>query len=770
MQSRIHLLSLLTYLFVFITPQVWGQEKIFDSLQEKTLEEIIISASKFPEKKKNMAQKVDRISSQYISRVNAQNTGDLLMSTGNVFVQKSQQGGSSPVIRGFEASRILLVVDGVRMNNLIYRSGHLQNVISVDQNMLEAVEIMYGPSSTLYGSDALGGAVYFRTRQPKLSYDPIKKNITGNYFARYSSVNNEKTIHADLNIGGKKWAWLQSYTFSDFGDLAIGRSGHPDFPDFGIRDSFITQINGLDTIIKNSNPLLQKFSGYKQWDLLQKILYQPSKNISHVLNIQFSNTTNIPRYDRLQDKRDFGGAMGQTLRWAEWYYGPQTRLFSTYEVRIGKTGCFDQVRALLNYQYVEESRFQREFKRYDRLDGRKEKVGIAGWTIDVRKIHNKHEWTIGTDGQWNTLTSRAERIDIRTGHKTKLDTRYPDGINEQWNAAIYAQHLYKIHKKWILNDGVRWQHTKLQSSISDNRFFNLPYDKITQKNSAITGNIGFVFLPEINSRIALNFSGGFRAPNVDDLSKIFESNTARNQLVVPNPDIKPERTYTAELTVTKTFLQKIKLDCNLFYTRFENGIAKAPFSFNGQDSIVYNGVMSQTLANLNVNNAFLYGYSLAIQFKIGRKLIADANLNFTKGRFIAEDGEASDIYEKQSDGTYLLVKKFVQTRPMDHIPPLFGKFNITYQAHQLTADIFIHWNGAKKLEDYNPDGEDNVQYASPVGSLAWHTLNMRVGYSPSKKLLIQLAVENILDARYRVFASGLSAGGRNVSLTIRVSH
>ena len=107
---------------------------------------------------------------------------------------------------------------------------------------------------------------------------------------------------------------------------------------------------------------------------------------------------------------------------------------------------------------------------------------------------------------------------------------------------------------------------------------------------------------------------------------------------------------------------------------------------------------------------------------------------------------------------------------MDHIPPLFGKFNIAYQAHQLTADIFIHWNGAKKLEDYNPDGEDNVQYASPVGSLAWHTLNMRVGYSPSKKLLIQLAVENILDARYRVFASGLSAGGRNVSLTIRVSH
>ncbi|MFN5333593.1 MAG: TonB-dependent receptor, partial [Bacteroidota bacterium] len=716
------------------------------------------------------AQKVDVISYQYISRVNAQNTGDLLMSTGNVFVQKSQQGGSSPVIRGFEASRILLVVDGLRMNNLIYRSGHLQNVITVDPNMLEAVEIMYGPSSTLYGSDALGGAVYFRTRQPKLSYDSIKKNVIGNYFTRYSSVNNEKTIHADLNIGGKKWAWLQSYTFSDFGDLTMGRSGHPDFPDFGKRDSFITQINGLDTVIKNSNPLVQKFSGYKQWDILQKILYQPSKKISHGLNIQFSNTTNIPRYDRLQDKRDFGGTIGQTLRWAEWYYGPQTRLFSTYEIQIGKTGLFDQVRALVNYQYVEESRFQREFKRYDRLDERKEKVGIAGWTIDVRKINNKHEWTIGTDGQWNTLTSIAKRTDIRTGSSTKLDTRYPDGMNEQWNAAIYTQHLYKIHNKWILNDGIRWQYTSLQSTLSDNSFFNLPYEKIIQKNNALTGNIGLVFLPEKNSRISLNFSGGFRAPNVDDLSKIFESNTARNQLVIPNPDIKPERTYNAELTVTKTFLQKIKLDGNLFYTRFTNALAKAPLPLNGQDSVLYNGVMSQTLANLNVNNAFLYGYSLAIQIKMGKNLTADANLNFTKGRFVSYDGEASDVYEKQADGTYLLVKRFVRTRPMDHIPPLFGKFNITYQTDQLTTDFFILWNGAKKLEDYNPDGEDNVQYTSPVGALAWHTLNMRASYSPIKKVSIQLAVENILDARYRVFASGLSAGGRNVSLTIRVSH
>src|SRR6478672_6963327 len=124
--------------------------------QEKNLDEVIIYSNKFAERKKNIVQKIEVVTARQIALQNTQNTGDLLISTGNVFVQKSQQGGSSPVIRGFEASRVLLVVDGIRMNNAIYRAGHLQNVITVDQNMLEQLEVLYGPASTLYGSDALG--------------------------------------------------------------------------------------------------------------------------------------------------------------------------------------------------------------------------------------------------------------------------------------------------------------------------------------------------------------------------------------------------------------------------------------------------------------------------------------------------------------------------------------------------------------------------------------------------------------------------------------
>ena len=120
---------------------IYAQE---DTLAEKTLGEVVVSANKFLERKRNVSQKIDIITAKTIANTNAQNTGDLLINSGNVFVQKSQQGGSSPVLRGFEASRVLLVIDGIRMNNAIYRAGHLQNVITIDQNMLERVEVLYG--------------------------------------------------------------------------------------------------------------------------------------------------------------------------------------------------------------------------------------------------------------------------------------------------------------------------------------------------------------------------------------------------------------------------------------------------------------------------------------------------------------------------------------------------------------------------------------------------------------------------------------------------
>jgi hemoglobin/transferrin/lactoferrin receptor protein len=736
-----------------------------------SLDEVVISANKFPEKKRNIAQRIDKITSSFIANVNAQNTGDLLTQTGNVFVQKSQQGGSSPVIRGFEASRVLMVVDGVRLNNLIYRSGHLQNVITIDQNMLESAEILYGPASTLYGSDALGGVVHLRSRSPILANDSTRMISKSNSFLRYSTVNQEKTIHANINLGWKKFAWLQSYTFSEFGDMRMGKNYVDGFEGFGRRDSLITRINSRDTVVKNNDPFLQKFSGYSQWDITQKLLYQPSEKIKHRLNFQYSNTTDVPRYDRLQDKRNFGGSIGNTLRWAEWYYGPQKRLLTAYELSIGKTNWFDAFNLNINYQDIEESRMQRQYRATNK-ESRIERVKVAGYILDIRKRWNDHELTTGIDGQFNFLKSSGTITNVNTGTTSNLvDTRYPNGTNRMNNFGIFAQHLYKFKKrKFILNDGVRLQYSSLYSSIADNSFRNLPYTEVEQINTALTGNFGLVYLPGSQTKLSINFSAGFRVPNVDDLAKIFESGTTGDirQVVVTNPDIKPERTFNIDLGITHSIGSYIRIEASGFYTLFRDALVKAPFLFNGQDSILYNGVKCQVLANTNANKAYLYGITASAYVTINRFTIS-STINFTRGRFATDPDQFSRVYEKQTDGSFLLVNKKVTSKPLDHIPPVFGKTSITYQQKNKQVEFYALYNGWKYLDQYNAEGEDNAQYATTKGTASWYTLNIRTSVSLHSKWQIQAAIENILDKNYRTFSSGFSAPGRNMMICVRYS-
>jgi hemoglobin/transferrin/lactoferrin receptor protein len=731
---------------------------------EKSMQEVVISASKFLEKRKNIAQKIDVITARTIATVNTQNTGDLLASTGRIFLQKSQQGGSSPVIRGFEASRVMLVIDGIRMNNAIYRSGHLQNVITIDQNMLQRVEVMYGPSSTIYGSDGLGGVIHLQTKIPVLAGTGKKKVSNGSAFARFSTANNEKTIHADASFGGSKFGWLQSYSFSDFGDVRMG-SNYPDkYPGFGRRSFYAGQVNGQDSILVNPNDRVQKFSGYKQWDITQKLLYKQNSKITHLLNVQFSNSNNIPRYDRLQD------VLNGTLRFAQWYYGPQKRLLGAYDFTVSNPGFVDELKASINYQDIEESRYIREYKRYNRFDSRVEKIKVWGFSLSARKKWKRNEITFGTDGQLNNLKSAASRTNLITGAVSPLDTRYPDGKNRMDYFGVFIQHLYKFNnEKLVLNDGLRLQAVRLSSTILNNSFFKLPDTVFKQNNMAISGNIGLVYSPKKDTRISLSFSTGFRTPNIDDLAKVFESNTAAAQVVIPNANIKPEYTINTDISYAQKFGGKFGIELTAFYTLLRNALVKAPFRLNGQDSIVYNGVKSQVLANQNSNRGLLYGFSASLSYDITSNFSLTSDVSYTYGQFNTNPAELSNVYEKQPNGSYRLVKRNVSSKPLDHIPPVIGKTSLVYQHTKWRAELFVAYNGWKRLDQYNADGEDNQQYATADGMPSWVTINWRGSYNITKLMNLQAGVENIFDRNYRSFASGFSAPGRNIYLSLRVN-
>lgn len=729
----------LAFAGIFVLSVSFAQK---DSLPIRKMDEVVVYSNKFAENKKNIVQKIDIITSNMIAKINAQNTGDLLANSGNVFVQKSQQGGSSPVIRGFEASRVLLVVDGIRMNNAIYRSGHLQNLITVDQNMLERVEVLHGPSSTLFGSDALGGTISLQSKTPKTT-DSNTLKVSTAAFSRYSSVNNEKTFHINLSIAGKKWGWLQAYTFSNFGNLKMGDNYSKKYPDFGRRSSYIASINGIDSIVQNKDDRVQRFSGYKQWDISQKILFKQSDKISHLINMQFSNSTDIPRYDRLQDIRN------GKLRFASWYYGPQKRNLIAYELNMKKLSFIDEVKMIVSYQQIEESRVTKEYRRYDRLDKRIENLHVLGFTLDGRKFWKNNELVIGMDGQLNDVKSVGSRTNTITGVISALDSRYPNGKNKMNYFASYAQHTLKFsNKKWVMNDGLRLQTVSLKSTIADNSFFNFPFTAISQTNFAATGNIGLIFLANEDLRISSGISSGFRAPNIDDLSKIFETSTQLKQIVIPNPDIKPEFTYNVDFGISKNFNKKALVEFTGYYTMFQNAIVVAPFKLNGEDSVLYNGINTAVFANQNKNQAFVYGFNSSINLNISKSISYYTSVNYTYGRFKKEDGSLI---------------------PLDHIPPFFGKSSLNYSKGNFNSEFFGLFNGWKKTKNYNLTGEDNFQYATPDGMPSWFTLNVKAGFQLQKHLLIQAGIENILDRNYRNFASGFSAAGRNFFITLRLN-
>ena len=311
---------------------------------------------------------------------------------------------------------------------------------------------------------------------------------------------------------------------------------------------------------------------------------------------------------------------------------------------------------------------------------------------------------------------------------------------------VYAQHLLKLlNGKLVFNDGIRLQTVSLHSTIGDNSFFSFPFTEIKQNNVAVTGNLGVVYLPTEKTRLTANLSSGFRAPNVDDVARIFESNSASRQLIVPNPDIGPEYTYNADLGWTQQ-VGFVRFELTGFYTWFRSAISLAPFRFNERDSIQYNGATVRVFANQNINKAYVYGFNTSVTADLGTHFRFYSTLNFTRGRL-------------QPPGSAEV--------PLDHIPPVYGKTSLSFTHPRLTAEAFALYNGWKHIEDYNPSGEDNAQYATPEGTPSWMTLNLRTSFHLNQQISVQAGVENILDRNYRYFASGFSAPGRNVILALR---
>ena len=498
---------------------------------------------------------------------------------------------------------------------------------------------------------------------------------------------------------------------------------------------YAARIDGRDTTLVNSNPYLQRKTGYSQLDFLEKIRYAPDKYHDWILNLQYSTSSNIDRYDEL---KTFDG---EKMKYAEWYYGPQNRFFSSLKSIIKKNNVlFTNLTSTLAFQRIDEDRINRRFDRKDKMY-QEEDVYVYSFNMDfLRMLKEKNRLNYGLELTYNDLNSEAWYRDITDGTTLPAQTRYPDAGSRAFSSSAYASYKWLPNEKFIFSAGTRYHYGIYKSEFKPENI--LPYEEISLANGALTGSLSMIWHPTISWQINTIISSGFRNPNVDDYGKV----RAKDMLVtVPNPDLKPEYSYNFEAGISKSFEGYLKLNATAYYTLLTNAIVRTDFSLNGSDSLEYDGEMYDIISNHNANRAYIRGLSLSIISDLNSDLSFRSTMNFTKGM---------DITENQ---------------PLPHIPPFFGRTSVKYSLKHSFAEIYMDYNGWKNMEDISQLGEDNVEEATEDGFPGWYTLNFRTSFNLSKQLQFQFAVENIPDRFYKPFASAVAAPGRNFIFTLRAS-
>ncbi|SHJ46544.1 TonB-dependent receptor plug domain-containing protein [Aquimarina spongiae] len=713
--------------------------KVYMVVDENQLSEVVISVSKWEQDKDDITHKVLSITSEDISQSTPQTSADLLQNSGQVFVQKSQLGGGSPIIRGFSTNRLLITVDGVRMNTAIFRGGNVQNVISIDPFTIGRTEVILGPGSVVYGSDAIGGVMNFYTEKPKFSVTG-EHVITGNVLARYASASNEKTGHIDLNIGLNKWAFLTSVSYTDFDDLRMGSNG----PDDYLRTDFVERINGQDVVLQNPDPEEQVFTGYDQVNFLQKIHFTPNETWDFNADLIYTTSSDYPRYDRLIRRRD------GNLQSAEWFYGPQRWFMGNLQVaQKSRSKLYDKMKITAAYQFFEESRNDRNFGSTI-LERTQEQVDVYSLNVDFeKKYSSKTSFYYGLEYILNNVFSDGSRRDIETGVVENAPSRYPDGSTWQ-SIAAYLSIQNNFSEKLRFQGGLRYNRIILFSQYDD-EFFDFPFDEANLDTDALTGTAGLSWLPNDILHWKLNFSTAFRAPNIDDVGKIFDSEPG--SVVVPNPDLRPEYAYNGELGLSAKFGNHFTLDLATYYTYLDNALVRSDFNLNGETEILFGGELSNVQAIQNAARARIYGFEAGLKYNFAKNFEFASQYTFVGG-------------EEELEGGLIT--------PSRHVSPQFGNSSLTFRNDKLMLSTFVQYNGTFDFEDLAPSQQNNPSlYASDENgnpySPSWYTLNFRSQYNVTKNITGIFSVENITDQRYRPYSSGIAGAGRNFIASLKYS-
>jgi len=555
------------------------------------LENVIVTASQAERDVVEIPESVNLVSSREIRERNSKTSAEALREEVGVFVQKTNHGGGSAIIRGFSSNQILLLVDGIRLNNSIYRLGNHQYLTTIDHQMVEKIEVVRGPTSVLYGSDALGGTVNLITRKPPVNDN--EKSLGVRSLLRYATADQEKTVRGELISSSRRYAFSTAFSLKQFGDLRRGANGNDH------------EISG--------NELVQSPTGFGGYDIDTKLITNLTDDQTITLAHQFSKQEKVPRYD----KYHYNG-------YHRWFFHPQDRML-TYAMYENKdiNIIFDAVRATASLHLQKEGR-KTQKNESSSIQNELDEVATKGFSVSGIRERDRHQIVAGAELYHDDVASERSYSDPLTGAGTDDNRgRYPDDAT-YLSIGFYLQDEMKMTDRWMLKLGVRQSQYRAEFDMNSAALYS-------QTFSSFTGAVGSVFRLSNYVSANLNLAQAFRAPNLSDMAKLGESKGDIYE--VPNPDLQPEKLMNIDMGL-KISTESMRVDFTVYRSFITDLLASVDATYAGADTIVIDSQMFNVKTKKNLGEAIIQGTEIAVDYSLSGSLSFRGNLTTTYGENI----------------------------------------------------------------------------------------------------------------------------------------
>lgn len=555
---------------------------------EAPLEQIQVTATRTAKSNFDVATAVSVVGRDEIRELAPLTVADYLRAQPGAFVQATTPGQAIPIIRGLKGSEVLHIVDGFRLNTAFFRNSPNQYFALADAQNVDRVEVVRGPSSSLYGSDAMGGVVQVLT--PEERFEGSSWSGRGRFRAQYTS--------GDLSSVGR----IQGAAGKD----GISISGGVTVQDVGRRE-----LGGDGGRLPNSD-----FSAHAAD---AKLIWSPVEGHELTFSAQYLQQPKTARVDELI------AGFGQTRpNSVEFYFQPQDRLFAQVRYTITEaTSWFDRAEFHVGYQKINDDRRTREFGTANReLEANASRLRGATATFD--KTVGNHSFVYGAEAYYDTIDSFRERLNLNTNAVSARPSRFPDGSTMD-SFAVFANDSIALAPRWQLDVGGRYSSFDIEMPTTPQG----PGVKLSPDD--LTGNAGLTFRATDTLHLVSNVGRGFRAPNIFDLG-VFGDRPS-NRFAIPNTDLKPETVVTWDVGL-KWDQPGVQAEVFLWKSNYKNKITSVETG-----DLTDSGRIIVT--NRNVTDLDLWGLEAGARWYFSEKSQAYGVINFTRG----EETYAGDSYD-----------------------------------------------------------------------------------------------------------------------------